>query len=243
MRAGEVVGQDRKRVVKKLHDIAETVSILISQEEGDVGVVVEAIGGKMHARNMNGDGIRACFGRCRWVRGAKVQERIAREGVPEEIVVEGFELAYGVHKSAEKYRQDVMTKATQVGVVEEGEAASHLRHNLRGLAEGSGVAARRGHDRDRHVDSGITDKRWEAKANPTPKGRRPERVRVGGCCPGPGCGLHVSPSGRHIRRPPLTVQVARKPQVVRGGREGNPGSSSSDDVNVGEYVGGSLKGE
>ena len=65
MRASEVVGEDIERVVKNLRDIAATVSILLSQEEGDVGGVVEAIGGKMHARHMKANRIRACFGRCR----------------------------------------------------------------------------------------------------------------------------------------------------------------------------------
>lgn len=110
----------------------------------------------------SGDRKCAYIGRYRWVRGAKVQDMIVREGMPEEIVMEGFEPVYGIHRSATKYQEAVMTKAKLIGLAGEGEAASHLRSILRRLAEGSGVSACRSHDEDRHADSEITGDCWDA---------------------------------------------------------------------------------
>ena len=67
-------------------------------------------GGTLRATHMDGDRIRAYFGRCRKVESAGVLEAIAREGVPAEVGAGenlGIELAYGNHRSALKHRGEV----------------------------------------------------------------------------------------------------------------------------------------
>ena len=98
----------------QLQGVAATASALLDQKKGDVGEVVEAIGGPLLAPHMDGDRIRAYFGQRRRVEGVDVLERIAREGVPADIRTGGdlaSELAYGNHRSAAKYGEEVIAKA------------------------------------------------------------------------------------------------------------------------------------
>ena len=67
-------------------------------------------GGTLGATHMDGDRIRAYFGRRRKVESAGVLEAIPREGVPAEVGAGGNlgnELAYGNHRSTLKHRGEV----------------------------------------------------------------------------------------------------------------------------------------
>ena len=90
-----------------LRGIAATAGTMLSQEVRQVGRVVREVGGTLRATHMDGDRIRAYFGRRRKVEGSKALEKIVREGVPAEVGAEGnvgSELAYGNHRSAFKHR-------------------------------------------------------------------------------------------------------------------------------------------
>lgn len=70
--AGEVVGEDGERVAERLlRGIAVTASVLLSQEKGDAGVVVEEMDGLLHAPHMNGDRIHANVGRWHLFKGPR----------------------------------------------------------------------------------------------------------------------------------------------------------------------------
>lgn len=85
-RAGavEVANEGEERVVERLHDIAATVGMWLSQEEYDGRKVVEATGGTLYGAHMDGGKIREYFGR-----GVEVLALIAREGVSAEVQTEG----------------------------------------------------------------------------------------------------------------------------------------------------------
>ena len=84
--AGESKGE---RTVEWLRGIAATAGVRLSQEGGHVGRVVKEVGGTLCATHMDGDRIRAYFGRRRNVESAGVLEAIAREGVPAKVGVGG----------------------------------------------------------------------------------------------------------------------------------------------------------
>lgn len=76
--------------------------------------MVQGIGGTLYVPQMDGDRIRAYFGRCTKVESAEVPEKIAREGAPAKVwprVNSESELKYGHHRSAAKYREEVLRKA------------------------------------------------------------------------------------------------------------------------------------
>ena len=68
-----------------LWGIAATAGTPLSQEGGQIGRVVREVGGTLRATHMDGDRIRAYFGRRRKVASAEALEKIAREGVPAEV--------------------------------------------------------------------------------------------------------------------------------------------------------------
>lgn len=72
----------RARAVKWLRGMAATASVMLSQEEGDVGRVVQEIGGTLCTPRMGGDRIHVYVGRCRKVESAEVLELVPQEGVP-----------------------------------------------------------------------------------------------------------------------------------------------------------------
>ena len=109
--AGELEGA---RTMEWLRGIAATVGIMLSQEGGQIGRVVREVGGTLRAAHMDGDRIHAYFGRRRKVASAEALEKIARDGVPDEVGAGGnlgSELAYGNHRSALKHRGQVLRKA------------------------------------------------------------------------------------------------------------------------------------
>lgn len=81
----DVAGEHGKRMAEMLRGIAATAGVLLSQKEGNVGEVVEGIVGTLRVPRIDSDMIRAYVGQRRQVEGAEVLERVAREGVPEEI--------------------------------------------------------------------------------------------------------------------------------------------------------------
>lgn len=64
----DVITQTGAPEVEGLRNIAATVSVLLSQKEGDIEGVVTTIVGTLRASHMDGDGISVYFGRCRGVR-------------------------------------------------------------------------------------------------------------------------------------------------------------------------------
>ena len=62
--------------------LATTASVLLSQNGGDVGKVVETIGSPLRRPHMDGDRIHEYFGSRREVEGAEMLEKITRAGVP-----------------------------------------------------------------------------------------------------------------------------------------------------------------
>ena len=92
-----------------LRGITAAAGTLLSQEGGQIGRVVREVGGKLRATYMDGNRIRAYFGRRRKVESAEALEEITREGIPAEVGAGGnlgSELAYGTHRSALKHRGD-----------------------------------------------------------------------------------------------------------------------------------------
>ena len=88
-----------------LRGIAATAGTLLCQEGGQIGRVVREVGGTLRATHMDGDRIRAYFGRRRKVVSTDAVEKIAREGVPAEVGAGGnlgSELAYGNHRSTNR---------------------------------------------------------------------------------------------------------------------------------------------
>ena len=50
---GDVAVEDGERMMERLRSLAATANVLLSQKEGDVGGVVEAIGGTLRAPHMD----------------------------------------------------------------------------------------------------------------------------------------------------------------------------------------------
>lgn len=93
-----------------LRGIAVMMSVLVSQKNGDVGEVVEAIGGTLNAQNMDGDRICPYVGRRRLVEGNEMLETISWGGILDEIKTGGdlaSELAYENYRSSGKIKGDV----------------------------------------------------------------------------------------------------------------------------------------
>ena len=94
-----VVGElEGARIMEWLRGIAATAGTRLSQEGGQIGRVVREVGGTLLATHMDGDRMRAYFGRRLKVESAGALEEIAREGVPAEVGAGGnlgSELAYG----------------------------------------------------------------------------------------------------------------------------------------------------
>ena len=110
--AGESEGA---RTVERLRGIVTMADVRLSQKGGHVVRGCKRGGGTLRATHMDGDRIRAYFGRCRKVKGAGVLEAIAREGVPAEVGAgenSGIELAYGNHRSALKHRREVKRRCS-----------------------------------------------------------------------------------------------------------------------------------
>jgi len=70
------------RSVEWLRDMAATGGVMLSQKEGDVGRVVQEVGGTLCAPHVDSDMIRAYFERRRKIMSAEVLNLIAREGMP-----------------------------------------------------------------------------------------------------------------------------------------------------------------
>lgn len=108
---GEVA---RARAVQWLRGMAATAGIMLSQEKGGVGRVVQEVGGTLHNPRMDGDIIRAFFERCRRMESAEVLELITREGVPAKDGAGGnlkSEVKYENHRSTAKNRREEPRKA------------------------------------------------------------------------------------------------------------------------------------
>ena len=94
--------------------IAGTAGVILSQEGGHLGSVVQEVGGTLFAIYMDSERIRAFFGRRRKVKSAEMLGKTAREGVPAEIGAAGnleSKLEYGNYRSASKHGEEVLKKA------------------------------------------------------------------------------------------------------------------------------------
>lgn len=72
-----MAGEYKERVVNKLRDRMATASILLPQKEGDVGGIIEAVGGTLGASHSDSDRIRTYFGRRFLVGGAEEVQKKA----------------------------------------------------------------------------------------------------------------------------------------------------------------------
>lgn len=84
--AGEMAGA---QAVGWSRDTAATTGVMLSRRKGYVGRVIQNIGCKLCALQMDGYRIRAYFKRCRKVESAELLGRIGWEGAPVKIWVEG----------------------------------------------------------------------------------------------------------------------------------------------------------
>jgi len=78
--------------------IAVMASVLLSEERGDIGEVVEVVSGTRGIPHMDDGKICPCIGQSHRIEGAEVLERIAREEIKAEIRTGGdlgWELTYG----------------------------------------------------------------------------------------------------------------------------------------------------
>lgn len=95
-----------------LQGMAATVSVLLSQTNGDIREVMVAIGGVLRHLHMDDNNLE----RRRQVEDPEMLQRMAQEGLPAEIRTRGdlaSELVNGNHRSTTKHRGDVLdeTKA------------------------------------------------------------------------------------------------------------------------------------
>lgn len=104
--SADVAGENGGRIVKRLLGIASTASVLLPQKEGDIGGVEETIDSTLRVTHMDGDRVRAYFGRCRQIEGVEMIKNVAREDVPVKIQTRGdlqSGLENGNHRNAVKY--------------------------------------------------------------------------------------------------------------------------------------------